>query len=162
MNQKAHGFAYLSLLFVIALLALAGTGLAALEHLDRRQQEEQELLRQGHAFRAALLSFRQAHPSRQLPQTLDQLLEDQRGGTLHRHLRRIPVDPFSRSADWGLIMQGNQIIGVHSLSNGTPLKQAGFDEEDVGFSNATSYAGWTFMVMEQQSVPAQSAEQLGL
>lgn len=162
----AGGYAYLALLFVIALMAVAATGVAALDHLTRRQLDERELLRQGHEFRAALLSYRQAHPSRQLPTTLDQLLEDSRGPVLRRHLRRIHVDPMTRRAEWGLVLQAGQIIGVHSLSERPPLKQAGFDEEDAAFSQATTYREWAFMALEptQQAGQArdQSAAQLGL
>lgn len=165
-KRVAGGYAYLALLFVIALMAIAATGVAALDHLTRRQLDERELLRQGHEFRAALLSYRQAHPGRQLPTTLEQLLEDSRGPVLRRHLRRIHVDPMTRRAEWGLVLQANQIIGVHSLSERTPLKRAGFDEEDAAFSQATTYQEWVFMALEplQQEGPPrdQSAAQLGL
>lgn len=160
------GYAYLALLYVIALMAIAATGVAALDHLTRRQLDERELLRQGHEFRAALLSYRQAHPSRQLPMTLDQLLEDSRGPVLQRHLRRIHVDPMTRQAEWGLVLQANQIVGVHSLSERMPLKQAGFDEEDATFSQAKTYQEWVFMALEplqpDEPVRDQSAAQLGL
>lgn len=148
MKPRDHGYAYLYLLFAIALLAIAATGVASLDLLARRQAEERELLRIGHEFRAALFSYRQAQPSRQFPLALEDLLEDHRGGGLRRHLRRLYVDPLTRTNEWGVIRQGGQIIGVHSLSARSPMKMANFDPEDAGFENASNYAEWTFLAID--------------
>ncbi|CAD7377098.1 type II secretion system protein [Xanthomonas arboricola] len=153
MKPRVHGYAYLYLLFAIALLAIAVTGIASLDLLARRQAEEHELLRIGHEFRTALFSYRQAHPSRQFPLELKDLLEDRRGGALRRHLRRLYVDPVTRQAEWGVIRQAGQIIGVHSLSERTPMKIANFEPEDAGFDGAQTYAEWTFLTTEPSAAP---------
>jgi len=155
--SRHQGYAYLYLLFAIALLAIAATGVVSLDLLARRQAEERELLRIGHEFRAALFAYRQAQPSRQFPLALEDLLEDRRGGGLRRHLRRLYVDPVTRKSEWGTIRQGGQIIGVHSLSERTPMKMANFEPEDAGFENAKNYAEWAFLAIDPVDPTGQPA-----
>lgn len=148
MNSDQRGYAYLYLLFSIALLAVTAVGMGSLEHLARTRQEERELIRIGHEFRAALLSYRRANPVRQFPLALEDLLEDTRNGPMRRHLRKMYVDPVARTSEWGLFRQANQIIGVYSLAERKPLKQAGFDEEDSDFEGASRYSDWKFMAID--------------
>ncbi|HEY0332297.1 MAG TPA: hypothetical protein VGC74_01090 [Stenotrophomonas sp.] len=148
MKLRNHGYVYLYLLFAIALLAIAVTAVASLDLLARRQAEERELLRIGHELRVALFSYRQAQPSRQFPLALEDLLEDRRGGGLRRHLRRLYVDPVTRKSEWAVIRQAGQIIGMHSLSERTPMKIANFEPEDAGFEKAKNYAEWTFLAID--------------
>ena len=148
MKYRAGGYAYLYLLFAIALLAIAMTGVASLDMLTRRQSDERELLRIGHEFRSALISYRQSHPSRQFPLKIEDLLEDRRGGSLKRHLRKLYVDPVTRRSDWGVIRQAGYIIGVHSLSENAPMKVANFEPEDIDFEGKESYSEWLFLAVE--------------
>jgi hypothetical protein len=52
--------------------------------------------------------------------------------------------------EWGLIRAPNgEITGVHSLSELTPLKQAGFPERFEEFNGAPSYKEWRFIYAGQ-------------
>src|SRR5690606_28115239 len=97
---RQGGFTYLFLLFTIAIVSVGLVGAASVHHYTERRQAEAELLRIGREFQAALASYRAVGSTRELPLTLDELLEDERGGVLHRHLRKIHRDPVTRQAEW--------------------------------------------------------------
>jgi type II secretory pathway pseudopilin PulG len=142
--RRHGGFTYLFMLFTLAILSIATLALGSLQHLARTRAEEAELLRIGGEFRQALSRYRDAHPSHAYPVSLDELLLDERSGVLRRHLRRIYVDPITRTAEWGLVVEQGRIVGVHSLSERAPLKVAGFEPEDREFTDAARYADWVF------------------
>lgn len=146
MNRQ-QGYAYLYVLFLIALLSISVTAVATVQFYETRRQEEQELLRIGREFRAALLSYRMAGPERAFPRSMQDLLLDQRGPSITRHLRRNYVDPITRQQEWGLVTQGDQIVGVYSLSSKAPLKQAGFEPEEAEFESASHYSDWKFLAV---------------
>lgn len=59
------------------------------------------------------------------PMALNDLLEDRRSGRLVRHLRQLYADPLTPSGRWGLQRGADgRIVGIHSLSEGTPLRRA--------------------------------------
>jgi type II secretory pathway pseudopilin PulG len=131
-------------LFTLALLSIAALSIAQLDRLATRRAEEAELRRIGAEYARALAGYRAAAEPHQYPARLDDLLADRRGGVLRRHLRRIYVDPVTRQAEWGVVRDGGQIVGVHSLSPRKPLKVAGFTADEVGFEDAKGYADWVF------------------
>jgi hypothetical protein len=47
-------------------------------------------------------------------------------------------------AEWGLLRVGGRIVGVHSLSEAQPIKQAGFDDDDQSFAHSERYRDWVF------------------
>jgi len=62
-----------------------------------------------------------------------------------RHLRRIYVDPMTGKPDWDLVvLPGIGIVGVHSKSEGIPIKSSGFPVEFDKFSEAKNYTDWVF------------------
>jgi type II secretory pathway pseudopilin PulG len=142
--SRAGGYAYLFLLFTLALLSIAALSIAQLDRLATRRAEEAELRRIGGEFSRALAGYRDAAEPHRYPASLDELVTDRRGGVLRRHLRRIYVDPVTRTPEWGLVLEGGQIVGVHSLSERKPLKVAGFAAGEAGFENAQRYADWVF------------------
>jgi len=147
-SRSQHGFTYLSLLFVVAILG-AGLGMAGELWSTRAQREkEEELLFVGRQFRTAIQSFSDAAPAgqpRRLPRTLQELVEDKRWPVTRRHLRRIYFDPMTGAPDWVLVAgAGGGIQGVHSRSSSRPFKQAGFDEDEESFENAKAVNQWTF------------------
>ena len=81
------------------------------------------------------------------PQSMDQLLQDENGGTAPvRYLRRLYRDPMTGSATWtSLPAPDGGLIGVASTSTQVPIKRAGFDDVDAAFSDAENYAGWAFI-----------------
>lgn len=165
MKQAQHGFTYLWLLLVVALM---GAGLAVVGELHQtaaQRDREQELLSIGRQFRAALVSYHDAQrydrpaaagpaaagpaglgpvDSRQRPASLQELLQDPRFPGIKRHLRRVYVDPMTGKAEWGLVMENGRIAGIHSLSTAAPVKQAGFEGPDLAFQGAEQYRGWVF------------------
>jgi hypothetical protein len=82
-----------------------------------------------------------------LPQKLEDLLRDPRSPTLVRHLRRLPIDPVTRSETWGIVLSrdGVGILGVYSLAQSRPIKIAGFEPPFTDFDGKMSYQEWRFM-----------------
>jgi type II secretory pathway pseudopilin PulG len=142
------GFTYL---FVLMLIALIGMGLAAagsLWHTDAQREREAELLFVGAQYRQAIRSYYERDdvaPPR-LPQSVDELLEDDRTAKIVRHLRRAYRDPLT-GGELALIQEPDTqgILGVYSQAKGQPIKIAGFLPEDALLSGASSYAEWRFV-----------------
>ncbi|MBU2642055.1 MAG: type II secretion system GspH family protein [Gammaproteobacteria bacterium] len=164
-KSAQSGFTYL---FVLMLIALIGMGLAAagtLWRTDAQRAREAELLFMGDQYRQAIRSFyeRPDQQTPRLPQSLDELLEDRRGVTVVRHLRRAYRDPFSGKA-FALIQtpDGRGITGVHSQSTRHPFKIGGFSTQDAAFAEAKTIADWQFVFIppaplsanQQTPVPA--------
>src|SRR6202000_694968 len=99
------GFTYLGVLVLVAvvsgLLAAAGVRWSMAAQRDR----EIQLLRIGAEVREAIGSYYESSPGsvKQYPESLDALLRDQRFIGLRRHLRKIPIDPFTGKSDWVLL-----------------------------------------------------------
>jgi len=146
------GFTYLGLIVFVFIIGLVGAATLKVEALLRRAQLEKELLETGAQFSAALNSYAQATPRGQprAPLALEDLLRDKRFPNPRRHLRRIFIDPVTGKAEWGLVRAGESgpILGVHSLSQATPLKQANFDARFSGFENREYLSEWKFMAQE--------------
>ncbi len=146
-RERQRGFNYLWMLMTVALL---GVGLAIAGEsysLAARRDRERELLFIGAQFREALRSYHQAQMragQREYPASLDALLADDRFAGVKRHLRRVYVDPMTGKSEWGLVRIAGRIVGVHSLSEQAPLKQANFDLADAAFEGSTRYSDWVF------------------
>jgi len=62
-----------------------------------------------------------------------------------RHLRRLYRDPMSASTEWGVLRAPDGgIMGVHSLSQETPIKTGGFAYRDLALQDAAAYTEWHF------------------
>jgi hypothetical protein len=63
-------------------------------------------------------------------------------------LRKFYVDPISGKPEWGTVLSadGRGIIGIHSLSTGTPIKIANFPPELTGLEGRHTYSEWVFGV----------------
>lgn len=152
--RRQGGIAYIGLLLAIALIGVVAGTAADVYQQSRQRQREADLLWIGQQFRAAILSYRDAHPSHSYPPTFDDLLRDPRFvGTL-RHLRRIYPDPFTGKPDWELIRapEGG-IAGIRSRAAGTPIKQDNFRPRDAQFAGKTRYADWEFSAIPPAPVP---------
>ena len=152
------GFTYL---YVLMLIALIGMGLAAagtLWHTDAQRARETELLFIGAQYRQAIRSYYALDPAQpRLPQSIDDLLKDNRRPGIVRHLRRAYRDPLT-GGEFALIRAPDTqgIVGVVSQATGRPFKIAGFLPEDETFSGAASYAEWRFVF----SLPATQTQQV--
>jgi len=127
-----------------------GLGLAAgLEVFQTSVQrdKEMELLAIGRQFRAAIGRYYETmllNGRHDYPLSLEDLLQDQRSPGIRRHLRKVFVDPLTGKAEWGLVRVGGRIVGVHSLSEQVPIKQAGFEADDMVFGHKQKYSEWVF------------------
>ncbi|GAA4030767.1 type II secretion system protein [Actimicrobium antarcticum] len=147
---RQRGFAFISLLIVLALMALAASATVMLGVVAQRRAAEDALLEIGHEFQQALGSYISSTPAGQpmYPNTLQDLLKDPRTPLLRRHLRKLYADPMTGNSQWALIPSpaGQGFQGVHSLSPARPIRLANFDSEFIGFEGRTSYREWPFVV----------------
>jgi type II secretory pathway pseudopilin PulG len=142
---KERGFTYIGLLVVIAVMGLMLTVVGRVWSTTEQREREKQLLFAGHAYRMAIASY-YAH-GHKFPDSLDELLTDERFPLPKRHLRRLYPDPMTGQADWNLILtaDGQGIMGVVSNSKAAPIKRAGFALEDEPFKGADCYCQWQFV-----------------
>ncbi len=147
------GFTYIGLLVLVALIGFALAAAGEVTATVAKHERERELLFIGHQYRDAIARFyRQNH---RFPDTLAELVTADTGGAQPAHyLRHLYLDPMTRAADWTLVpAPGAGIGGVASASMQVPLKQAGFDDEDIDFDKAKTYAGWVFRFDPRGALP---------
>lgn len=151
-RSAARGVTYLVLLLAVAIVSggLAAGG-SVWSQVQRREREKQ-LLWAGDQIRRAIVAYSQyaADGGSNYPDTLQDLLLDPRSPARRRFLRRLYDDPMSGSTDWALIRnpQG-RIVGVHSRSNGVPVKTGRFAPPYEAFGQAASYADWRFTALPE-------------
>lgn len=153
---RQAGFTYVGLLVGVAILGAALAAVGSVWHTLARRDNEKQLLLTGHEFRVALNRYFQAN--QRFPMRLEDLLRDESQHQVTRYLRKIYYDPLTRGGAWGLVRSPNgQIVGVHSLAPGTPLKQQGFRRRDALFADKKKYSEWVFMADGQVILPAATA-----
>jgi type II secretory pathway pseudopilin PulG len=148
-QARRRGFTYLGVLGLVAITGIGASALGTLWHTAQQRDKERELLAAGSEMQRAIRAYVSSRGvgKPQFPRTLDDLVLDRRHPVVVRHLRRVYVDPMTGKADWGLITAPDGgIMGVHSLSEGAPLKRAGFDGGQADFEKAERYADWHFVV----------------
>jgi type II secretory pathway pseudopilin PulG len=148
--MRAHrsfegGFTYLGILVAVVLMGVLLTAAARVWTLTEQREREKQLLFAGDAIRMAIASY-YAHGHR-YPNSLKDLLIDDRSPVPLHHLRKLYFDPMTTQADWTLIMtpSGTGIMGVASSSQRTPIKRQGFDLIDAAFKDAECYCNWKFV-----------------
>jgi len=144
--RAERGFTYLGMLVIVALM---GFGLAAFGELyshAAQREKERELLFVGNQFRDAIASYYNKSPgAKAYPKKLEDLVEDRRFPMPQRHLRRVYRDPMTGKSDWALVdAPGGGFMGVHSLSEETPIKSGDFSAKDASFEDAENYTKWMF------------------
>ncbi len=145
------GFTYVGILLTVAaagvILALAGE----VASTEAKRMREDDLLFAGTQIRTAIQRYadrgRRMQPGLSpYPASLVDLLEDRRGGSVERHLRRLYADPMTGTADWGLVRDPNGgIVGVYSRSTGRPLKVHGLPDGLESEQPIRSYSDWRFI-----------------
>ena len=154
-RRRERGVVLLALLVALTLLGIGLMNVVDVWTLSRQREREQELLFVGDQYRQAIRRYYSAAPvggQRGYPTSLEVLLEDDRFPIPVRHLRRAYPDPITGKADWGLLKVGDRILGVYSLSEAAPLKQAGFKPVYEAFKDATSYKDWVFAYVPRRGV----------
>jgi hypothetical protein len=154
---QAHaqdGFAYMWTLLLIAFMGVATLIASHAYEIGVRRDQERELLFIGHEFRSALQRY---HESGQpdYPATLDDLLQDKRVPNVRRFLRRIHADPVTGKADWVLLRLNGKIVGMHSVSDKTPIKQGNFDPDDSALEGKGKYSEWVFIYPRDLVLPGE-------
>ena len=148
----ARGLVLLALLIFLALTTLAVTVASEFWSMALQREREAELLFVGNQYRRAIESYWTASPGpvKTMPTSIRQLLLDDRFPQPVMHLRRQYVDPMT-GEDMKLVTTGNVIVGVHSRSKDTPIKQTNFSDRNTQFDNATTYQQWRFVFTPPRS-----------
>jgi general secretion pathway protein G len=143
-----HGYTFVELLVVSTMILILASAVMPLARVTATRQREAELRRSLREMRTAIDKFKDAADAQQIasldikagsegyPADLDTLVEgvsvpnDATGRKL-KFLRRIPIDPMTRSADWGLRSYqddpdatrwgGQNVFDVHTTFEGTAL-----------------------------------------
>lgn len=154
MNRSSQaGFTYLAALFFVGMLSamLASTGVVW--STMQQRNKERELLLIGEQFRVAISQYYEKSPGsvKKYPPTLNDLLKDERQLATQRYLRKIFIDPMTRTNKWGLVQapEGG-IMGVHSLSESRPLKTGNFSETSSELGGKAKYSEWLFVYRPTQ------------
>ncbi len=117
-GQSESGFTLLELIITLAIIAIMVAGTVPFAHSMIRREKELELRRSLRDIRKAIDGYNiscrngeiprfQTKPEDCYPADLQILVDGfepvgKTGGAYRRFLRRIPIDPFTGNADWGL------------------------------------------------------------
>lgn len=152
-RRAQSGFSYLWLLLLVGLMGLGLSVASDVYSTVAKREREKELMAVGRQFQEAIRRYREFRSDggrREYPASLEDLLLDPRSPGKLRHLRKIFVDPMTRKAEWGLVLKGGRVVGVHSLSTDAVLKKDGFDPDLMALADKSNYAEWLFV---DSSVP---------
>ena len=134
-NVSERGYALVSLLLVMSLLALFALGAAENVRQQGQREREKEAIFRGEQVGDAIRSYylyRGANGVNALPRTMDDLLQGIPRGTKKLQILRTEAarDPLSKSGEWKLIGPTSESVGafVKDLtvySGGTPPQPRG-------------------------------------
>lgn len=155
-HAAQQGLVLIGLLVALMLAALAAVNIGQRMVDQRLRERESDLLWVGGQYRRAIESYWRQSPGnvRTLPARLEDLVQDPRFPQARRHLRKLYADPMAPDRPWGLVKQGNALLGVYSQAEGEPMKRANFDDADSAFGNAASYSAWRFVAKVTAPPPA--------
>jgi len=107
-----RGFAYLAMLFAIAVLGIGLVAASEIWATTVRREKEIELEWAGAQYVAAIGSYYYASPTgaKRYPNDLQELIEDKRYVTLRRHLRSLYPNPLTGARDWELVKASDGLI----------------------------------------------------
>ena len=155
-HRSDSGFSFIELLMVTAILAILASAVMPLSQVTIKRQQEAELRSALRDIRTAIDNFKDAadqgliandslNPNNEgYPENLEILVEgvpvaDNSSGQLLKFLRRIPIDPITKSKDWSLrsyqdqintsAWGGENVFDIRTTSTATSL-------------NGTSYKDW--------------------
>ena len=146
--RETLGYSFVELLVVSSILLILASAVAPLAQVTMQRQREIELRRALREMRTAIDGYKDAvdlgviggteiDPENQgYPPSLETLVGgvepvDENAGSVLRFLRRIPIDPMTKSTDWGLRSYqddpdatrwgGDNVYDVYTKSRGTAL-----------------------------------------
>lgn len=150
-RSRAEGYSFVEIVIVTAVIAILASAIMPLAKVTSQRQREAELRRDLREIRTAIDKFKDAFDQKaivatELPQgsegyppTLDTLVEGVEGvpvgkdtkGRLVKFLRRVPIDPMTRSTQWGLrsyqdapdstVWGGQNVFDVYTNYDGVAL-----------------------------------------
>ena len=155
-RSRGRGFTYLWLLFAIAAAGAVAAAIGERASVVGQREKEAELAFRGRAIERGIESYWAAHA--ELPRTLEELVEERRGGTLRRHLRRVWTDPFTGRRDWTLVMadDGLHLRGVHSSASIPAFDIKGLPDASPGTPRLVSQRLFVFSPAASQPADAAS------
>lgn len=147
MRRSERGFTYLEMIAAAAIMMILASAILPLARVSHRRQKELELRRELRVMRTAIDRFKASVDAQMIggtdvklgsegyPESLDVLVEgvNQVGkiDTKLKFLRRIPVDPMTGEAEWGMRCYqddpddeswcGDNVYDVYSKSRGVGL-----------------------------------------
>jgi general secretion pathway protein G len=147
-NRRDAGYTFVEIAVVAAIVAILASAILPLAKVTVQRQRELELRRDLREMRTAIDKFKDAYDGQKIapndlpsntdgyPPTLQLLIDgvrvnnDNTGARL-KFLRRIPVDPMTKSTDWGMRSTrddptsmswgGQNVFDVHTKSEGRGL-----------------------------------------
>jgi type II secretory pathway pseudopilin PulG len=149
-----HGFTYLGILIAVAIIGATLASAGVIWHTAKQRERERQLLFVGDQIRSAIGHYYSAGAgaARQYPARLEDLLRDPRQPGVVRYLRKLYIDPITGTTDWGLIRDPNsRVMGVFSVSEEKPIKQANFSVVDRQFEGMEKYSDWKFVYVPAPS-----------
>jgi type II secretory pathway pseudopilin PulG len=153
--RRAQGFTYLTVLFMVAIMAGGLALVGEVWSTSNAREREAELLHVGNEYRKAIERYYLLGPQRQYPKSLADLLKDPRQPGTVRYLRKLYPDPITGKEEWGLVKSADGgFAGVYSLSEASPLKSAGFALRDAAFEGKSKYSDWQFVFAPAQPAAA--------
>jgi general secretion pathway protein G len=155
MKRGEHGFTFLELVIVTAILMILASTIMPMAQVTAQRQREVELRRSLREMRTAIDKFKDAVDQGQIPTTelepgnegyppdLETLVNgvsaanDATGRKL-KFLRKIPIDPMTNSTDWGKRAYqdrpdsqswgGKNVFDVYTTYKGTALDGTKFQD----------------------------------
>lgn len=150
------GFTYVALLATIVIISISLGAAGKYWSSVMKREKEEELLFRGDQYRSAIERYYTAKQPFTFPNSIDDLLSDDRFPQAKRHLRKKFLDPVTNE-DFELIRdltKGNRITGVYSRSSQEPVRVAGFPDQYKEFEGKLMYSEWKFLYTPpQQQVP---------
>ncbi len=147
-QRPESGLVLLALLIMLVLVGVGALAAAEVWATALKRERETQLLFIGDQYRRAIQSYWKMTPGRRaFPPSIDVLLTDNRFPNAVHHLRRLYRDPMTESGEFEPIIQGNWMVGIHSVSTDIPIKKANFPAAYRRFENAETYAQWQFVFL---------------
>jgi general secretion pathway protein G len=154
-SRGARGYSFIELIVVSAILAILASAIMPLTRVTLQRQREVELRRALRDMRTAIDQFKDAVDAGQIatidigansegyPKSLETLVEgvpaaNDASGRKLKFLRRVPVDPITRSTEWALRSYqddadstswgGQNVFDVRSRSEGVALDGTRYED----------------------------------
>nr|WP_211610815.1 type II secretion system protein [Paraburkholderia haematera] len=156
-TTRQRGLVLLALLIALTLMSIALAGALDVWSLERRREQEKQLLFVGDQYRQAIVRYYRV--GRVYPASVDDLLDDTRFQVPMHHLRQAYPDPLTGKTDWLFLRQGDRFFGVYSSSEAPTIKRAEFPRRYADFETEETYAGWKFIYLAPglRSTPTNAA-----